>query len=67
MFVDVWATWCKNCLAMEKTTFRNPAVKERLSGYVVIKVRAENPDEPAAKAMLDAFAIRGLPAFVVLE
>ncbi|MBQ9432460.1 MAG: thioredoxin family protein [Kiritimatiellae bacterium] len=67
VFADFWASWCKNCLAMEKTTFRNPAVKERLSGYVVIKVRAENPDEPAAKAMLDAFAIRGLPAFVVLE
>ena len=67
VFVDFWASWCKNCLAMEKSTFRAPDVKDRLAGYVVVKVRAENPDDPAVKAMLEAFSVRGLPAFAVLE
>lgn len=27
VFVDFYADWCKNCIAMEKTTFQEPDVK----------------------------------------
>jgi thiol:disulfide interchange protein len=67
LFVDFWATWCKNCSVMEKTTFKDERVKARLAGYVVVKVQAEKPDQGQAKEMLDAFAVRGLPGFVVLK
>lgn len=66
IFVDCRATWCKNCSAMERTTFRNERVKARLSKYLVIKVQAETPSEPNAKAQLTALGARGLPAFAVL-
>ncbi|MEI7900399.1 MAG: thioredoxin family protein, partial [bacterium] len=67
LFVDLWATWCKNCSVMEMTTFKDERVKARLAGYVVVKVQAEKPDQSPAKEMLDAFKVRGLPGFVVLK
>ena len=67
LFVDFWATWCKNCAVMEKTTFKEERVKQRLARYVVVKVQAERPEQSPAKEMLDAFGIRGLPGFVVLR
>jgi thiol:disulfide interchange protein len=30
MLVDFWATWCKNCLTMDKTTFEDERVKAAL-------------------------------------
>ncbi len=67
LFVDFWATWCKNCSVMEETTFKDDRVKARLAGYVVVKVQAEKPDQSPAKEMLAAFDVRGLPGFVVLK
>ncbi len=67
LFVDFWATWCKNCAVMERTTFKDPRVQARLAGYVVVKVQAEKPDRSPAKEMLGAFKVRGLPGFVVLK
>lgn len=67
VFVDFWATWCKNCSAMEKTTFADARVKARLANYVVVKVQAEKPEQSPAKEMLGAFEIRGLPGFIVLK
>lgn len=67
VFVDFWATWCKNCEAMEATTFRDSAVEERLKGFVVVKCQAENPRDPATQAMLSRFEVRGLPSYLVLR
>ncbi len=66
VFVDFWATWCKNCEAMEATTFRADTVRQRLSGYRVVKVQAENPNDPATKEILDYYGVKGLPTYVVL-
>lgn len=67
VFVDFWATWCKNCSAMEQTTFKDTRVIERLKNYTVISVQAEHPERAEPKKMLEAFGIRGLPGFVVLK
>ncbi len=67
LLVDFWATWCKNCSAMERTTFQDPRVRERLAGYHVVKVQAERPEESGTREMLQAFGIRGLPGFVTLH
>jgi len=66
VFVDFWASWCKNCLHMEKTTFKDPQVQRRLGAYTRLKYRAENPAEPATKALLDRLGVLGLPTYVVL-
>ncbi len=67
IFLDFWATWCKNCTVMEKTTFKDEAVRKRLESYIVVKVQAEKPERSPAKEMLDAFEVRGLPGLAILQ
>ena len=67
VFVDVWATWCKNCLAMEKTTFANPDVTKELANYAVVRLQAEDVAAFVALPEFKDLGIKGIPAFVVLD
>jgi thiol:disulfide interchange protein len=67
VLVDMWATWCKNCLTMDKTTLADPTVTKALEGYVKIKFQAEQPDEPPAAEVMKRFKAVGLPAYVILR
>jgi thiol:disulfide interchange protein DsbD len=67
VMIDMWATWCKNCLTMDKTTLANDDVQKALAGYVKIKYQAEQPDEEPAKALMQRFEAVGLPAYAILK
>ena len=67
VLVDLWATWCKNCLVMDRTTLVDAGVTTALSGYVKIKFQAENPDQPPTDAVMRHFGAIGLPTYVVLK
>ncbi len=67
VFIDFWATWCKNCITMEHTTFEDPEVKEKLKDYVVIKFQAEKPNSEEIAPILEKFDIKGLPAFAIVS
>jgi thiol:disulfide interchange protein len=66
VLIDMWATWCKNCLTMDKTTLVDPSVKAALDGFVKIKFQAETPDESPAREVMQRFGAVGLPTYVVL-
>lgn len=66
VLIDMWATWCKNCLTMDKTTLVDPSVKTALDGFVKIKFQAESPDESPAREVMQRFGAVGLPTYVVL-
>ncbi len=66
VLLDLWATWCKNCLTMDKTTLKDPAVTAALSGYVKIKVQSEDLDDPATAAIMKRLGAVGLPAYAIL-
>ena len=66
--IDFWASWCKNCEAMEHSTFRDEKVKSRLAkDYIVVKFQAEKLNDSALKPVLDQFGVLGLPSYVVLR
>jgi thiol:disulfide interchange protein len=67
VFVDLWATWCKNCLVMDRTTLADPAVKAALDKYVRVKQQAEDPAESPSKELMAMAKAVGLPAYVILE
>ncbi|HET9832157.1 MAG TPA: thioredoxin family protein, partial [Vicinamibacterales bacterium] len=67
VLIDMWATWCKNCLTMDKTTLKDPSIVTALEGYVKIKFQAENPDEQPTKSVMQRFDAVGLPSYVILH
>jgi cytochrome c biogenesis protein CcdA/thiol-disulfide isomerase/thioredoxin len=67
LLIDFWATWCKNCLTMDKTTFEDEQVKAALAGYVKVKFQAEDLDAQPAKALMQKFDAVGLPTYVILR
>jgi thiol:disulfide interchange protein len=67
VLVDMWATWCKNCLVMDQTTLADDSVESALDGYVKIKFQAEQPDEEPARAIMARFEAVGLPTYVILH
>jgi thioredoxin:protein disulfide reductase len=67
VLIDFWATWCKTCLMMDKTTLKDADVEAALAGYVKVKVQAERPDEPPASTLMRRFGAIGLPTYVILQ
>lgn len=65
ILIDCWATWCKNCSAMELTTFKDPKVVKALEGYTVLRVQCE--DLLKLKAIAGFEKVTGLPSFTIIE
>ncbi|MBC8382739.1 MAG: thioredoxin family protein [Candidatus Cloacimonetes bacterium] len=66
VLIDFWATWCKNCLVMEATTFKDDKVEEVLKDFVLVRYQAEDMNKSPTKELLDNFGVLGLPSYVVL-
>ena len=67
VLVDVWATWCKNCLTMDRTTLKDPAVEAALDQYVKIKFQAEDLSVSPAREVMERFESFGLPTYAILR
>ncbi|UDQ97089.1 cytochrome c biogenesis protein CcdA [Lentisphaerota bacterium WC36G] len=67
VFIDFWATWCKNCLAMNAKTFKDEGINQKLeSNFVEIKFQAEKPSGKFIKQVLEIFAVKGMPEYRIL-
>ena len=67
VLVDMWATWCKNCLTMDRTTLKAPEVEAGLEGYVKVKFQAEDLDASPAGDVLRHLDGIGLPTYAILR
>lgn len=67
VLIDMWATWCRDCLVMDRTTLADPAVNAALDGFVKIKYLSERPDESPVSEVLDRLGVVGFPAYVALR
>ena len=67
VLVDCWATWCKNCSAMDRTTLSDIKVKGTLKsrGFTLVKLQCE--DVAALKRLPGFGDVVGLPAFLIFE
>ena len=63
VMLDFYADWCVSCKEMERYTFADPAVREKLAGFTLLKadVTANSPDD---KALLARFGLFGPPGIV---
>ena len=67
VLVDVWATWCKNCLTMDRTTLKAAGVQAALDEYVKVKFQAEDLGVSPAREVMERFEAIGLPAYAILQ
>ena len=65
VFVDCWATWCKNCTAMEATTLADERVKGALARFAVVRLDAS--DAKAFRKLVQFAGVQGLPAYAIFE
>ena len=65
VFLDFHAEWCKNCKAMDQTTFRDPAVQNELKQFIFVKFDATDMTNPDVKSILKKFDVSGLPTYVI--
>jgi thiol:disulfide interchange protein DsbD len=63
VMLDFYADWCVSCKEMEKFTFADPAVREKLAGFTLLKadVTANTADD---KALLARFGLFGPPGII---
>lgn len=64
VLVDCWASWCKNCSAMDAVLAR-PAVAAELKKFTFVKLRAEDISKLVKIPSFEG--VKGLPAFVLFE
>lgn len=66
VMLDFYADWCVSCIEMEKFTFVDPAVQQKLAETVLLQVdvTANDADD---KAMLKRFGLFGPPGIILFD
>ena len=67
VLLDFRADWCKNCRAMEQSTFTHPVIAARLAQYQPIAIDCNNLKDPQTRKIMDYFGVQGLPTLVLLR
>lgn len=65
--MDFSATWCVPCHEMERYTFSDPQVMEKLRGYLKLKVDVTDPDNEATQSAAEVYEVVGIPTIVFLD
>jgi thiol:disulfide interchange protein DsbD len=64
--LDFYADWCVSCKEMEKLTFVDPAVKDRLANTLLLQVDV-TANDAADRAMLKRFGLFGPPGIILFD
>ena len=65
LLIDFFATWCTDCLRMEKSTFMDPRISALLgSEFTTLQVDVTDPNDPDGRAIKTHFGVYGPPAML---
>ena len=66
VMLDFYADWCTSCKVMEATTFQEPAIKQALEKWLVIKVDVTQ-NTAAQQELLKAYHVIAPPTFIFID
>jgi len=66
VMLDFYADWCVSCKEMERFTFTDPAVRQRLSQVLLLQADVTRNNE-ADRALLKRFGLFGPPGIVFFD
>jgi thiol:disulfide interchange protein DsbD len=66
VMVDFWAEWCLACKELDRYTYSDPRVLERLDSFVSVKVDFTQESEKTT-ALSGKYDIRGLPTVLFFD
>ena len=65
VILDYFATWCADCVRMEKSTFADPRVRQVLAQrFVALQVDVTDPNDAQGNAIKQKFNVFGPPAML---
>jgi len=67
VIVDYYASWCTDCVRMEKATFADARVLAELQRFVRLQPDVTNSGDAEVEAMKKRFKVYGPPALVFLD
>jgi len=68
VMLDYFATWCTDCLRMEKITFGNPRVQQIMQErFIALQVDVTDPTNKATEAVKKRFSVFGPPALLFFD
>ncbi len=66
VMLDFWASWCVECKKMERETFADPAIRQRLAAFTLIQADVTESNAES-QALLARFKLYGPPAIVFFD
>lgn len=65
VILDYYATWCTDCVRMEKSTFLDPRVRQVVNDrFVALQADVTDPNDADAKAIKQRYGVYGPPAML---
>ena len=66
VMLDFYADWCVSCKEMERFTFSDPAIRERLAGVLLLKADV-TANSAADRELLKRFMLFGPPGIIFFD
>jgi thiol:disulfide interchange protein DsbD len=66
VIVDFWAEWCVACKELDRTAWDDPAVREELDRFVLLKIDATE-ETPEVVAAWEKYGIVGMPTVLFID
>lgn len=67
LMLDFTATWCGDCKALAKVTYKDPNVKRELSRFVTAEIDVSDDESPEYQRLKTKYRFVGLPNVVFVD
>lgn len=67
LLIDIGASFCTLCKAIDKYVFNDPIIKDQLANFVLVKVDATNPDSQPYASLKEKYKVIGVPTILIID